>query len=151
LFDRLYFQEFMRIVLLIVVALVSFACRSNEAALLEARDRCATQARTEFSMLKNPPALSDYTNHFNVKRHTCVAQIKMTYTTGETLYDGSIDSDTKLIDVFEHKIVGQLNTSVSKPGEVKLNICNMVFADGAGSQCSSVQEFEEFAKTLMTE
>lgn len=125
-------------------------CSSGWTDYSAAQERCANQARIEYNS-RERPFLSDYTNHYSPRFGRCVMCIKMTTTSGTSLEaGGAIEQFVNILDVFEHRELGTLNTSLREPGKPQLTMCHITTVDGGEQNCTE-EEFTLFVKKVMQE
>ena len=115
---------------------------------LEMQGRCAKQASDTFTQLGyNAKGLAEYTNHYSKKMGKCFMVIANTSTTV-----GSVSTSKNLSDAFEGKVYGSyiwINSQGKKYWEVAPTECTVTLQDGQEKQCTSVEEWDNLAKTYM--
>jgi len=123
---------------------------ASRTASLELQEKCARQARQDFTQLgwdKDPSASSS--NHYNGQLNKCFVLIEDTDT--KSVPD-TVISSKHLEDAFEGKVFGDyswMSQKGKKYWEVPPAECTVTLPSGEQKDCHSSEEFDELIKAYM--
>jgi len=111
---------------------------------LDLQQKCARQARHEFSAWDKQP-MASVTNHYNSKLGKCFVVIEVT----DTTTPGTAVTNKFLADAFEEKSYAEYqwhSDKVKKYWEVPPLVCNVTLPSGEVRVCHSSGEFDDLIK-----
>jgi hypothetical protein len=123
---------------------------ASRKASLELQEKCARQARQDFTQLGwDKDSWANFSNHYNERLNKCFVLIE---STDAKTVPGTIFQSKHLEDAFEGKVFGDYSWHTQegkKYWEVPPSECTVTLPSREQKVCNSSEEFDELIRTYM--